>query len=70
MKVETPEQWAKRVAQEIRAGKLSPAPVEEPAKDDAAMEKAIKLAKEIGRERAAAQRSNREVLRHYMVGEE
>ena len=70
MKVETPEQWAKRVAQEIKAGQINPPPVEDPAKDDAAMEKAIKLAKEIGRERAAAQRSNREVLRHYMVGEE
>lgn len=70
MKVETPQEWARRVMQEIRSGQLNPPPVEEPAKDGAATERAIKLAKEIGREKAAAQRINREVLKHYMIGEE
>lgn len=69
MKVETPEQWAKRVAAEIRAGQLTPPPIQEPVKDTASEEAAIKLAKEIGRERAAQQRSNMDVLKHYMIGE-
>ena len=66
MNFETPQEWAKRVANEIRAGKLTPPPVEEPVKD-ITNEEAIKLAKEIGREAAAKNSSVADKLRPYLI---
>ena len=66
MKVETPEQWAKRVAAEIRAGKLTPEPVKETVKNDIG-EDAIRLAKKIGREAAARYGSIADKLAPYMI---
>lgn len=66
-KVETIEQWAKRVASEIRRGQLEPPAVKEPKKTIS--EEALNLAKELGRERAASQASLTENkgLKHYLI---
>lgn len=66
-KVETVEQWAKRVASEIRRGQLEPPAVKEPKKTIS--EEALNLAKELGREKAASQASltGNKGLKSYMI---
>ena len=67
MRVETPEQWAKRVAAEIRRGQLEPDKVPEQPKEIS--KEAVKLAIELGRERAASKVSLKDNpgFRHYMI---
>ena len=67
MRVETPQEWAKRVAAEIRRGQLEPDKVPEQPKEIS--KDALKLAIEFGKERAARRTSLKDNpgFRHYMI---
>lgn len=67
MRVETPQEWAKRVAAEIRRGQLEPDKVPEQPKE--VSKDALRLAIEIGKERAASKASLKDnpAFRHYMI---